>query len=794
MDEIASALQELRGKAGSPSYAEIARQVSGVRRASGMPSAEARVAKSTVYDIFRNGRQRLDSDLVAEVVEVLGVDGAEAARWADECRRAQQAHAAQGSVPVRADLPLGARFVGRTKQLTTLLGAEVGEVIAITGLGGSGKSTLAFEAGRQLVELGRCAGVLVADLRGFDAELPPATPRSTAAGLLRLLGDNSRVPREQAEAVAKLAGQLARVESPLLILDNAVNDEQVAALAGSNPSGITVVTSRRRLDLTPEQVSVELGDFTVDEAAELLSLIVRRPAWAREQAVRQIVTTTGRLPLAVAVTASRMAQRDWSLADHLAATVERPTPLADDLSTSLEASYQLLQPAAQALLRRLADQPCVELDLAQIAPLSGLEAPAAEALLRGLHDLHLVTTSSPGRFSLHDLVREFSRERAIECDRPSERAAAVGRLAHHMVVMVWSIHRAHFGVAPWEYLPPPDIEPVGAEDLGMTEDDRRAWLAANFDGLLALVPSATRLGRPLLPCEISDATSWWILHTRRAHDGEWLHRRALQTAREADDTPQIARSTLAVGQALGLLGQLEEAIDALQESLARFEEAGDRAGERRAVNALAILHNRQGEEELAVIGFERAEALAVELGDVGGQAQAVSNLCVVHHRHGRGEAAASCARAAIRLAEQSGDPDLLIACLFNSVDPLLAVGAASTARDYAQRGVDLGEQRDHPSLHWGLANLGLAHEALGEYADTRTHLHTALDRARAGGWLSGEIDILLELGRAELAYGEAEKAREYYAAARGLSERAGITVSMTRADDGLTAVAQKRDS
>lgn len=89
LDDLARDLRTLREEAGSPSYADIALGVARVRQARGIPEAEARPGRTTVYDVFRDGRRRIDVDLVVDIVRALGADDDQAARWAASCRAAR---------------------------------------------------------------------------------------------------------------------------------------------------------------------------------------------------------------------------------------------------------------------------------------------------------------------------------------------------------------------------------------------------------------------------------------------------------------------------------------------------------------------------------------------------------------------------------------------------------------------------------------------------------------------------------------------------------------------------------
>lgn len=74
VDRIVQDLQRLRADAGAPSYAEIVRRIAATRQAEGVPDLLARPARTTVYDAFRQGRSRLDPDLVGDIAQALGGD------------------------------------------------------------------------------------------------------------------------------------------------------------------------------------------------------------------------------------------------------------------------------------------------------------------------------------------------------------------------------------------------------------------------------------------------------------------------------------------------------------------------------------------------------------------------------------------------------------------------------------------------------------------------------------------------------------------------------------------------
>lgn len=102
-DEIAGDLQALRVAAGSPSYAEIALRITRLREERGEPEAQARPARTTVYDAFRTGRRRLDTALVLDIVRALGAEEADVEHWAGRCRAAHSTEPPAAPAPSQTE-------------------------------------------------------------------------------------------------------------------------------------------------------------------------------------------------------------------------------------------------------------------------------------------------------------------------------------------------------------------------------------------------------------------------------------------------------------------------------------------------------------------------------------------------------------------------------------------------------------------------------------------------------------------------------------------------------------------
>lgn len=104
-DELAEDLRALRSENGTPSFSDIAVRVGRLREARGMDPVRARPARTTVYDVFRAGRTRMNADLVADIAQVLGAKDPD--RWRERCGLIR--NEAERRRPALPDAPIAAR-------------------------------------------------------------------------------------------------------------------------------------------------------------------------------------------------------------------------------------------------------------------------------------------------------------------------------------------------------------------------------------------------------------------------------------------------------------------------------------------------------------------------------------------------------------------------------------------------------------------------------------------------------------------------------------------------------------
>jgi DNA-binding SARP family transcriptional activator len=332
---------------------------------------------------------------------------------------------------VPAQLPIDVDgFVGRTDylgQLDTLL-AKTAEptrtspvISVISGPAGVGKTALALRWGH-LARDRFADGQLYVNLRGFDpygVELPPGEALNR---FLDALGVSPKQMPPGQEARAALYRSLLANRRTLVVLDNARNAEQVRPLLPGSAGCVALVTSRNRLTGLIANESAHPIIVDLFEANEARAMLTHRlggvRALAEPEAVSDILTRCGRLPLALAVIAARARTRpDLSLsalATELAGYDDLTLFDAGDPHSSLRSvfssSYRVLSPPAARFFRLVGCHPASSLTAEDAAGLAGTTPEAVRPMLTELAESHLVTEDPYGRYAVPQMLRRYAAE------------------------------------------------------------------------------------------------------------------------------------------------------------------------------------------------------------------------------------------------------------------------------------------------------------------------------------------------------------------------------------------------
>ncbi|MFJ8850450.1 AfsR/SARP family transcriptional regulator [Streptomyces sp. NPDC102437] len=570
-------------------------------------------------------------------------------------------------------------FQGRTAELAALTRAAAGEapVCLVTGPAGVGKTALALQwAHRNPAAFPD--GRLFADLRGFSDTGEPALIEVLREFLLALGVAPRRVP-ESVAAAAALFRSLTDRRRLLVVLDNAHHSATVRPLLPGGTDCVTLVTSRHRLEGLIASDAARPVPLDVleppDGTALLAGVLGEDRVLAEPVAARRLAELCGGLPLALRVTAARLAGRpSWTLAglaDELADERSRLTFLdVDDtgVSAALRLTVQQLPQDAVHQLARLGHHPGSHFDPYTAAALAGTDPVVATAALERLAAAHLVTETAPGRWVLHDLIRLYARS----MDAEGGPEALIGVLDHYIATALAAADTAEPGGEPCFVLPEDYHRPVAVRDFV----DRAAamhWLAAERDDLALAAVAARAAGFHDRAWRI--ILLQWPQVVWRVRDS-WspLLELALDSARAHDDAYAESRVLNLLGWVLTEEGRTAEAIALLERSPMLARQAGDRLGEATALINLAVVQAEQGELDTALEDCGRAVELAREEGDAHTEMLALQHLARMQLTANLLHEALESVRAALDLGPEHEEIARRVLLLTTSGEARLALG------------------------------------------------------------------------------------------------------------------------
>ncbi len=641
--------------------------------------------------------------------------------------------------PVPRQLPaVVPTFVGRDEKLAELTAAldnaDGGLVLTLTGMAGVGKTCLAVRWAYQHQDRFP-DGTLFINLRGFGPFEHLVTSEQAVRSFLDALGVSIDLVPHSPEAQEALYRRLVADRRMLVVLDNAANIDQVRPLLPGGGACTTLVIGRNRLpELTVHcgALPLTLDVLTNAESHELLTeyLGLDRVAEA-PAATSELVERCAGLPLALAVLAGRL--RLHSRRSIAQFTTEFRTIvelLRDDdpwanVASVLSWSVQALTEEQRTALFTLSVAIGPDIGVAAATNLLASEQPGVETVLRGLENASLLSGLAPGRWSMHELIREHVGDLAV-ANLPVElRESALRRLTE------FYLHTAHNADRVLSQRKEElQLEPLGPQTLPipvMDVEDASAWFDAEYHCLLQAQQHALRLGWPRGVLQLAEVMDTYQRRRGTLDDHLRCWCSALHAAIELDDLRAVALAYRMAGIAFSRAGDQQAALEHLSRALDVV--VGDEANATECYRALATVWERFGDDEQALRHAELALRFAAAHGDVLAQAGAQNAIGRYHIRLGHFESGRTCCEAALELyryhPHRTGEADA-----------------------------------------WH--NLGdLAHR-VGEHRESIDCLTRALDLRRDLGDFYEQANLLLALGDAQAALGREGEAQESWELARDL--------------------------
>lgn len=657
---------------------------------------------------------------------------------------------------VPAELPLAAAaFTGRHTEADRLVAlltetsdstADDGRmppIVAVSGTGGIGKSALANHVAHLVAELFP-DGQLYIDMHGATPGVPPLSAPDVLGRFLRTLGvEDSQIPDDVDEAAAMFRS-LTACRRLLIVLDDVDDAAQVRPLLPGSVGSAVLLTSRRVPAALDGAVHVRLDGLSDDEAVVLLARLAGTERVAAEpDAAGQIVRLCGRLPLAVRIAGARLAARpDWRLAA-LVSRLEDAQRRLDELEHadlavrgSLGVSYDALPADAARLFDLMGSIDLASFCVQVSALLVGGTTSEAGRLLDQLVEAQLLMPTSDDRYTFHDLVRLYARERATTIDE-TDRADAYRRALHAYIATARkastqlspsTARRGDFGLTT-EQLAHPGLDfPDASAAVTWTDDVR-----VNLSNLVC------RPGPALERAALATALSM-PFYIR----GYWTELLAilqvlLELGERHDETGWQARAHHDIGLTYHRMRRTSEALEHLTAALERYRRIENAPGEANALTGLGMAFTEDHQLERAIPYYQAALRIRRELGHRAAEARALNNIGDNYARQGRHDEAIPIFVECIEVYREVGDRRSLGISLGNLASALLLTGRPLEAVPVFEEALPLRRERGD---QWGEAaatwSLGQALHELGREDAARERWRAALDIVSELGRISAE--------------------------------------------------------
>jgi DNA-binding SARP family transcriptional activator/tetratricopeptide (TPR) repeat protein len=651
--------------------------------------------------------------------------------------------------------PEAAEFVGRDSELSLLIGeqADAPRVSVIVGLPGVGKTALAVHAARLLA--GQYPdGVLYLNFHSHDPAGPPLDAAEALRRLLQMLTvPATQIPESPSERAALWRAQLGRRRA-VVILDDTASLDQIGPLLPSGGRSLILVTTRYGIPDLADARALALDVLPPGDAVALFQRIAGGGGTYDEAEVAAVVELCGRLPLAIQLTAGRLARDYPRRLGDLAAELSRPPARVEGaVVTALgwvpafELSYRALQPGHQEFFRRLGLSPATQISPHAAAALGGVSLAEAVDAIGVLLEHHLLSPAPGGQFVFHDLIRGYAAMCAARDEPASVRRQSIGRLLDYYL---HAADRADRELYPFRRRMPVCItRPPSGVPAVATQGDAEAWLEAEWRNVLQAAQYAARHEWKRKCADLIHALAGFVQVTAHWDEAIAAHTLALQASRDIADPGRIAQAALELSEVSQEKGRHEAMLPLAEDAAAIYRSQGDRRGEAHALDQMGMAHARLTRYREALAYFREARHLYRGAEDRHGEATTLAHAGIVCWHLGRYPDALDDLREAQSVYREVGDRRGEAKTLNNIGRMQLLSGYHRDALDAYQASLkiftEIGGRQNEAILY---LNIGGVYDYKGSYEEALAAYRRALGIFREIGDLPNQADVLNDTGAA----------------------------------------------
>jgi DNA-binding SARP family transcriptional activator/tetratricopeptide (TPR) repeat protein len=676
--------------------------------------------------------------------------------------------------------PETVELVGRAEEIA-LLTSEHGDtprVGVIEGMPGVGKTALAVHAAR-VVAAQYPDGMFYLNFHTHDPGRPSLDAAEALHRLLRMMtAPTTPIPDSTGERAALWRAQLSRRRA-VVILDDAARHDQIRPLLPTAGRCLILITTRRRLPDLEGARALTLDVLSVDDAITLFRRIAGTGRAHDEDDVATAVQLCGRLPLAIQLTAGRLAQ-DYPprLADLVEELSQSPARLggagaaSPELISAFDLSYRALEPDHQRLFRLLGVSPCAHVSLLAAAALGGGTLAEAEKALAALLDHHLLARAPAGQFRFHDLIRGYAAVRAAREDPEPEQRQAAGRLLDYYL---YAADQADRVLLPFRRRMPVSVtHPPAASPALRTQEDAAAWLESEWRNILQAAQHAGRHEWQQKCADLIHALAGFVEIRAYWDEAIAAHTLALRACRDLVDPARTAQASLELSEVCQQTGRHEETLSLAEDAAAIYRTLADQRGEADALDQAGMAHQRAARSREALAYFHEARILYRGAANQQGVANTLSHSGIACWHLGRYPDAMAHLREALWLYRDVGDRRGEAKTLNNLGRMQLYFGYHRDALEGYQKSLEIfseigGAQNEAILYH----NIGSVYHYKGSYEEGLAAYRRALAIYRGIGDLPDEADVLNDIGAIYQSAECYDEALIYHQKARMIAEEIG---------------------
>lgn len=672
-------------------------------------------------------------------------------------------------------------FTGRGEELQILLNHfERGATItSLRGMGGIGKTALALVLAEKLKSRFP-DGQIFLNLQGTSPK--PLTIAEAMAHVVRSYrGPDAKIP-EDLNGLKGIYHSVLFGKRTLILLDNAVDREQVEPLLPPNGSAL-LITSRNKFALSGLKER-DLNVLPLEDAKKLLVEIEGRIGEHAEK----LVKLCGCLPLALRNAAYALKEKqNIRVADYVK-RLEDARKRLDLVEASFNLSYELLGPELQRLWCLLSVFPA-DFDLAGAAAVWDMENNSAEDALGELVKWSLVdflhaTTGEGGRYRMHDLSRVFVDSRQEDDTRG---AARHNHAKHYQDLLRKSevlYLQGGYSLAEGLALFDSDWKNIQAGQRWAKNNTEKSFEIAKICSNFGCAGSILFLR--LHPLEYMEWINAALLAARHINNksAEGTHlgniglayaalgdaRRAIEYYEQAikifhrtEERQRLANQMNNLGLAYSQLGDPRKALGYHNKALAIARAYGDRLHEGERLGNIGLTYYELGHFRKAIEYHNKALEIAREMKNISGEGDNLGNLGLAYHDLGDVRKAIAYYEQALTISRSIEDSRSEEKDLSNLGLAYLDLGFAKKSIEYFRRALIISRKigdRGFEGAHLG--NIGLAYFSLGETSKSIKFSERTLAICRETGNRCQEGEALRVLGRAFADLKDISKAIDYY--------------------------------